>query len=303
MSTVLRHRTTALLAMLAAIGTAATASQATFSSPEAAASALVSAVRSGDYPLFLAIAGSPMSVFWNSGDELRDAIERDRFLDAAGHWAVKPDAGVPGRKLLYVGAFPQPFPAPLIYTGSAWRFDGDAGLAELTARSILRNEDAIVERCRLFRDAQFLYHGANGDGGPVFPSAIRSTPGKHDGLFWSGDGEDDESPLGPPFAAAAYAERLPGEQPRPLFGYYIRILTAQGPDALGGELDYRAGGVLRGGFALIAWPAVYGVDGFRSFLINRDGDVYQKDLGPDTSRVAGSMAAFNPDRSWRKIDE
>ena len=291
-----------LFVILASTCPAAPDSQTTFRSPNAAANALLAAVRSGDYAAFLSIAGRAMSGFWSSGDGERDGLERDLFVDAARKWDVRNEAPHSGRKLLCLGSQAVPVPAPLVYTGSGWRFDGDAGLAELTARRIIRNEDAIVTLSQRFREAEFLYAGTAWSGGRSFASKIRSTPGKRDGLFWTGEGEEDESPLGPGFAAAAYEEQEPGEQARPLFGYYLKVLTAQGADANGGELDYVTDAGLRKGFALIVWPAEYGVGGIRSFMINQLGYVYQKDLGPETAHVAESMAVFNPDASWRRLD-
>jgi hypothetical protein len=167
----------------------------------------------------------------------------------------------------------------------------------------LQNEAAVVNVCFGYVEAQLLYFRedhANG-GFLEFAQKIRSTPGKRDGLYWPLDGDEDESPLGPQFAAAAVTEDRSGAGSRPYFGYYFKVLLAQGPEAPGGARDYRVDGHLVTGFALIAWPAEHGVTGVRSFLVNHLGDVYAKDLGPDTPRVAASMPAFDPDRSWLKI--
>jgi len=295
------NRTLFLLLVLAAATSAGTGSQATFSSPDEAAKALVAAVESGNYPLFLTIAGTRMAEFWSVGDPVRDVLERERFLDEAHRNGIITVARADDQKVLYVGNIEEPFPAPLMKTGSGWRFDGQAGSVELAARRTRRNENAAVELCRRFRDAEFAYLGSDHRGTPTFAQTIRSTPGQRDGLFWNDAGGEDESPLGPFFASAAFAEKQSNEEPRPLFGYYFKILLAQGPDAYGGALDYCVKGRLRKGFALIAWPAEYGVDGVRSFLINHFGDVYQKDMGPDTSRMAECMEVFNPDRSWTRV--
>ena len=257
-----------------------------FDSPNEAAAALLAAMEAGDYGRFLSIAGPPMASFWNTGDPERDSFERERLLDAARRRGIKIAARGGDRGQLYLGDLPQPFPAPLVKTASGWRFDGDAGAQEVAARRIRRNELAAVELCRRLREAQFAYLERPRDGDAAFAQKIRSTPGRHDGLFWSGPGEEDQSPLGPTFAAAAFAERQPAESPRPLLGYYIRILPSQG---------------LRKGFALIAWPAEYGIDGVRSFLMNHLGDVYQNDLGPATGRTAERMTVFSPDRGWSRV--
>jgi len=280
---------------------AANGLQATFASPDEAANALLVALESDDYSLFLSVAGQQMAGFWSTGDPERGALDRGRFVEAAHRKWIQKDAGKGEGRMLYAGRIEQPFPAPLVKTDSGWRFDDDVGSKELATRRIRRNESAAIELCQRFHEAQYAYFRMAQGGVRSFSQKIRSTPGQRDGLFWSDGGEKDESPLGPPFAAAAFAERQPIEGARPLFGYYVKILSGQGPDAAGGALDYRTNGRLRKGFALIAWPAEYGIDGTQSFLINHLGDIYQKDLGAETGRIAGTMMVFNPDRSWRRF--
>jgi hypothetical protein len=170
-------------------------------------------------------------------------------------------------------------------------------------RGVAAGEAVIIDVCRSYVDAQLNYLGSvhNPDGFPAFAQRIRSTPGKRDGLYWPLDAGEDESPMGPNFAAAAITEAPPADNAHPFFGYYFKILLSQGPEASGGARDYRVNGRLIAGFALVAWPAEYGVTGVRSFLINHLGDVYAKDLGPDTERAAAGMSAFAPDRSWAKV--
>ena len=280
----------------------ALAAQENFRSPEEAAGALLGAFELNDFQHFVSVAGSRMAAFWTSGDPDRDAMERDLFLGAARKCGIRIDAGAAGRAMLYVGDLAEPFPAPLVRGDDGWRFDDDAGAAELTARRIRRNETAIMELCRRFREAEFVFRQLGHEQSQAFAQKIRSTPGQHDGLVWLERGEEDESPLGPLFAAAAFEDRGPGGEQRPLFGYYFRILTAQGPDAPGGALDYRVNGTLRKGFALVAWPAEYGVSGQHTFLINHLGDMYRKDLASDTGRLAEEMTVFNPDRSWTRFE-
>jgi hypothetical protein len=57
-----------------------------------------------------------------------------------------------------------------------------------------------------------------------------------------------------------------------------------------------------GGFAIVAWPAKHGSSGIMTFIVNQDGVVYQKNLGPDTSAVAAKMSVFDPDASWTKAE-
>lgn len=92
-----------------------------------------------------------------------------------------------------------------------------------------------------------------------------------------------------------------GGKPIPYEGYYFRILTAQGPNAEGGAKSYMASGRMTGGFALIAWPARFESSGIMTFIVGPDGDVFQKDLGPETARIAAAIATFNPDLTWARV--
>jgi hypothetical protein len=260
----------------------------TFPTPEKAASSLLMAIQSGNFPLFLSIAGNHMAEFWRTGDPEKDEIERYHFADAARRYGFKTDLYSRDKRILSVGNHEQLFPAPLVKTDSGWRFDDEAGFVELTTRRIHRNEIAAVESCRRFRDAEFTYFKLEA----AFTQKIRSTPGQSDGLVWSD--EEDESPMGPAFAAAAFMEQHPHEQPKPLFGYYFKIFADR--------LPHRENSPRSEGVALIAWPAEYSVDGFRTFVIDHLGDVYQKDLGSDTTRAVEGMTVFIPNQSWRKVD-
>jgi len=160
---------------------------------------------------------------------------------------------------------------------------------------------AAAAQCQRIREAQFAFRSLRPDEAGSFAKRIRSTPGHHDGLYWEDSETQEESLLGPVFAAAAFSEQSEGSAAEPLAGYYFRILIAQGPAAHGGAFDYRVKNQLRKGFAVVAWPARYGVDGVHTFVMSHTGDIYQKDLGPDTGREAESMTLFNPDRSWSHV--
>ena len=54
-----------------------------------------------------------------------------------------------------------------------------------------------------------------------------------------------------------------------------------------------------GGFALLAFPAQYGVSGVMTFVVNHEGVVYQKDLGRATARAEAEVSAFDPERRGR----
>ena len=59
---------------------------------------------------------------------------------------------------------------------------------------------------------------------------------------------------------------------------------------------------MKGGFALIAVPAEYGNSGIMTFMVNQDGKVFQKDLGPKTTQLAAKIDAFVPDKGWTKVE-
>ena len=62
-------------------------------------------------------------------------------------------------------------------------------------------------------------------------------------------------------------------------------------------------GGLLAGFALIAYPAAYGTTGVMTFIVNHYGDVYEKNLGPDTAKIAERITAYAPDASWRRGED
>lgn len=265
--------------------------QNTFASPAKAAQALAAAIAANDHPLFRSTVGLDLR-------DVLDAFPRLRFFDENPRILMNPDVKDSNRILLYVGDIGQPFPAPLVNTDSGWWFDAEAGAKQTADQRIRRNESAARELCLRYVNAQIEY-SSRGGGMPIFAQQIRSTPGLTDGLYWSDDG--DESPLGPSFAYAAFTEPQQDGGPRPLFGYYFKILLGQGSHAAGGPTDYRVNGRLRNGFALVAWPAMYGHSGLHTYLVNHLGRLYQKDLGTDSGRAAAEMSVFNPDRSWKLV--
>jgi hypothetical protein len=277
---------------------AADKAQATFSSPEKAVTALLFAVESGNFLLFLRVAGSQMAGFWSTGDPERDVIERHRFLDTFHLRATTPGSG----KVLYAGEGALNFPAPLIKTRAGWRFDGEAGSKEVAARRIRSDENAAMEFCQRFGEAEYAYFAMAPAGEHEFAARINGAAGKRDGLVWNGDGDGDESPLGPAFGAAALTEKRWPAVIKPLEGYYFKILAEQGPYAPGGAMDYREDGHMRNGFAIVAWPASYGSGGIHTFVMDQRGEIYQRDLGPATAGAARRMSAFDPGFGWNKVE-
>jgi hypothetical protein len=189
---------------------------------------------------------------------------------------------------------------------AGWRFDTAAGEEEVLSRRIGENELSTIETCLAFVDAQREYYSLNPDKSPLlhYAAQLMSSKGKRDGLYWETSEDEEPSPLGP-FVAEARSEGYKRNKAgrTPYHGYLYKLLTSQGANAPGGAYDYMAKGKLIGGFAMVAYPAEYGVSGVMTFLVNHDGVVYQKDLGPKTAAEAEKIAKFNPDDSWTKVKE
>jgi hypothetical protein len=239
-----------------------------------------------------------------SGDPVADRQARERFLQAydAGNKLVAQGETM----TLQVGANDWPFPIPLVKQGERWRFDPPQGREEILARRIGRNELYTMQICLAIVDAQREYYAQdrNNDGILEYARQFASTPGKRDGLYWPTQPGEQPSPLGDLMvrARAEGYRRAADGGPTPYYGYMYRILTAQGPSAPGGAHEYVVRGHMIGGFAVVAFPAQYGASGVMTFMVNQDGDVYQKDLGPNTRAAAMGMKTFNPDRTWTKVD-
>jgi len=296
-------RLTALTAVLLAFAMASPASaQQSFKSPQEAVDALVTAAKSRDRRAVLTVLGPDAADIVSSGDTVADDAARARVLEAydAKHEVVMEGAD---KAVLVIGSEDWPFPIPLLRKDDAWRFDTAAGRDEILFRRIGRNELSAIQVCLAYVDAQEDYADKGVAGNGVYAQRIVSTAGKKDGLYWPAEAGADTSPLGELAAAAAAEGYRPGGGRMPYHGYYFKVLTKQGPSASGGLIDYVVNGKMIGGFALIAYPAQYGNSGVMTFLVNHQGIVYEKDLGPDTARLASGTAEFNPDSGWQRIDD
>ena len=275
-----------------------------FVTPEDAVAALRVATATGDTSALRDVLG-PGAEDLQNPDQIQGRNELATFSKAlaqAHHLEKTSDT----RIILEVGEDFWPFPVPLVKQDGGWIFDTPAGKEELLNRRIGKNELATIPVMRAYVEAQREYAGSDHDGDGVLEYAQRlvSSPGKQDGLYWPADSEADESPLGPLVAYAVpegYTPELRAEEEverGPYQGYYFKILTRQGKHAPGGAYNYIINGNMIGGFALIAWPARYGTSGVMSFMVNQQGIVYQKDLGPKTSKLALGMKSYDPDPSW-----
>jgi hypothetical protein len=295
-----RRWSVALIA-IAILAIPAAQAQQTFKSPEEAASALAVAVKSGAAKDIVKVLGPDAAEIVDSGDSVADADARERFLSA---YDAKHSLSFEGDKkaTLILGPDDFPFPIPLTRNKTGWEFDTAAGRLEILYRRIGRNELDAIQTCLAYVDAQNEYADKDrtGAGKGVYAQRFVSSPGKKDGLYWPADG--DESPLGELVAEASAEGYKAGDEPRPYHGYYYRILTRQGPNALGGALSYVVDGKMIGGFALVAYPAEYGSSGVMTFVVNHSGTVYQKDLGERTETIAKRMTSFDPDQTWKKVE-
>jgi len=296
-------RLASLAPALLALGMAPVANaQQSFKTAQEAVDALVSAAKTGDRKAVLTVLGRDGADIVSSGDPIADASTRNRVIEA---YDAKRQVVMEGtdKAVLIIGQEDWPFPIPLVREGGTWRFDTAAGREEILYRRIGRNELSAIQTCLAFVDAQQEYAERGVAGNGVYAQRIVSRSGKKDGLYWPPESNADESPLGELAASAAAEGYRVGEQRAPYHGYYYKILTRQGPNAPGGTLDYIVRGSMIGGFALVAYPAEYRNSGVMTFLVNHRGDIYEKDLGPNTARVAASMTAFNPDNTWRRVTE
>jgi len=279
--------------------------QESFATPDEALKALVDDLKTDNLADQVKIFGPEIEPILNSGDPVADQNARERFV-AAVELNHRFD-GSGGKMILIIGKDDWPFPIPLKKVGERWQFDTAAGKEEILDRRIGENERSTIQTMLAYVDAQRDYTELQRQrsGTPEYAQRLLSTPGKMDGLYWPAQVGKPESPLGPLVAAAraaGYRKSAKSEGPAPYHGYFYKVLTAQGPDAPGGEVDYIVNGRMIGGFGLVAWPARYGDSGVMTFIVNHDGVVYQKNLGPQTTRLAAAINRFDPDPSWQKVE-
>jgi hypothetical protein len=294
----------ALIAVGLASGVAA-ADQRVFAGAEEATAALVDALSGSDTQLAEAILGSSGEKLLHSGDPVADRNARQRFLRAYTKQHRLEYKGV-AKAVLHVGQEDWPWPIPIVRNNGAWLFDSAAGADEILNRRIGKNELSTIQVCLAIVDAQREYASTDHDGSGVraFARRLVSTAGAKDGLYWPTDDVKESSPLGPLVARAVEEgySTSPTGKPVPYHGYFYRMLTGQGEHAKGGSYDYLVDGRMIGGFALVAYPARYGVSGIMTLIVNHDGVVYQKDLGKDSSELARSMTRFDPEQTWSRVE-
>lgn len=284
-------------------------SQTLFSSPEDALKTLVEAIKAKDKAVLDHIFG-PSGKDFRSGDVVQDASEFDeltRHIAEKTNLVKESDSKV----ILHIGKENWPFPIPIVKNNDQWFFDTEAGKEEILNRRIGENELITVLVCRSYVKAQREYVLKDWDGDGIFAYAqkLRSDPGKRNGLYWRAAPGEEVSPLGELLAKArmeGYKKKKAAfkeEEPTPFHGYYVKILTRQGKNAPGGKYKYIINGNMVGGFALVAFPSNWGKSGAMTFIVNQQGKVYQKNLGPNTMKIAQAMKSYNPDETWTHVKE
>jgi hypothetical protein len=288
-----------------ACGLSYAAGQKSFGSPEEAVKAMLEAVRTDNSSELIVIFGPAGEELIYSGDEAQDKAKRERFAKAYEEKNRLERIGEK-RVILHVGIDDWPMPIPIAKVGKRWQFKTEEGKREILARRIGRNELSAIQVCLAYVDAQIEYAEGRGKNQLAeYAQRFASGQGKKDGLCWEAKEGSPPSPMGPQIAIACketFVGSNSGEGPVPYHGYFYKILRGQGRNAPGGAYDYVIDGRMVGGFALIAYPARYGVSGVMTFVVNQDGVVYQKDLGKNTEKLANTVVLFDPDKTWQKVE-
>jgi hypothetical protein len=298
--------------------------QSTYASPDDAMQALVAAARAKDRSALEAIFG-PDHEQLLSGDEVEDANDLDDFAEAVGESAQLQKVS-DLKYTVVVGKNNYPLPIPIVQKDGKWLFDTKSGLEEVLNRRIGENELSAINTCRAYAIAQWEYFTEadwDHDGVAEYAQKFISSPGQHNGLYWETADDEKPSPLGKLVAAArdegygpkprssaasdeaakpASEKEAPAHSRAPYHGYYFKILKSQGPHAPGGKYSYLINGNMIAGYALLAYPDKWGNSGVMAFIINQQGRVYQKNLGPDTAKLATAITEYEPDTTWKLVE-
>jgi len=298
-------RAIALLLLLALPPMASAAAQQTFATPEAAADALQAAFKADDDAALLALFGEQYKDVIMTPDHAQNSVARERLATAMQNYRRLEEAG-PDRRILVIGDQAWPMPIPLVRENGVWHFATEEGVQEIVNRRIGANERDAIDVLLAYLNAQKEYASEErmGDGVLQYAQKLGSSPGKRDGLYWPADASkgEEESPFGPLVAESA-PYRKGHQAGDPYRGYHFLILTRQGKNAPGGAYSYLINGHMIAGFAMVAYPDAYGQSGVMTFIVSQSGKIYQKDLGAKTEKLASAMTEFNPDASWKLVED
>ena len=279
------------------------AGQQTFSSVADAAGALFAAMQAPDDRALLAILGPAGNEIISSGDPIEDLDARTNFTakyEEMHRFVTEPN----GTVTLVIGAENWPLPVPLVSKNEAWYFDTQAGKDEILSRRIAKNEIFAIQACRDLVDAQNQYYEKAPYGyAKEYAQKLVSDRGKHNGLYWEETGDQFDSPINPLIAYARQNQPASQVGSRvPFKGYFFRILTSQGPHASSGAKNYVVDGKMTEGFAFVAYPVEYRSSGVMTLIVDKSGMIYEKDLGPDATKLADKISTYDPDSSWHKAE-
>ncbi|HTY53667.1 MAG TPA: DUF2950 domain-containing protein [Candidatus Binataceae bacterium] len=283
-------------------GLAQAPNQKTFKTPDEAVTAMVKLLKERKFAKLGDLLGIKENAL-GSGDKVADKNDIALFLRRyreMHRFANGPD----GKYYLIVGAVNWPMPVPLAKSDAGWYFDGKYGAEELHYRRIGRDELDAIRICQEIVRAQKKYYSQTHDGvSNQYAQKLESSAGKQDGLYRESSVKSRPGQGGALLASASeqgYSSAASGN-PQEYYGYFYKLLSAQGANAPGGAKDYIQNGKMTGGFAVIAYPVDYRKSGVMTFMADADGQVYEKDLGPNTSSIAAGIKAFDPDKSWHKV--
>ena len=282
--------------------------QQEFATPEAAVTALAQAAEANDQARLDELFGPDYGWFRQAqqADPALAQLRFDRFRSALEEFRSLVPQGE-DRYTLAVGSYAWPFSIPIVQSGKSWRFDGAAGVEEMRDRMVGANELNAIAALDAIAVAQREYVLADHDGDGALEYALRvmSTPGQQDGLYWERDAADPDALPAPLELLKMLADAVLGERSdgSPFFGYYFRMLGAQGSSAAAGAYNYTINGHMVAGFAMIAWPAQYGETGVMTFILNQDHVIYENDLGENTAELVGSVSSFDPTEAWTPVDD
>jgi hypothetical protein len=277
--------------------------QRTFASAKDAGQVFFTAMQAQDERSLLSILGPAGKEVISSGDAEEDSDARVSFVvkyQEMHRFVTEPN----GTTALIIGAENWPFPIPLVKNNGSWYFDTPAGKDEILFRRIGKNELAAMDACRELVEAQREYFArSSGKLSRQFAQKLVSDEGRHNGLYWQGADNEFDSPVNP---LIAYAHGTgPKDQvggPVPFNGYFFRVLKSQGPHAPGGAKNYVVDGKMTAGFAFVAYPAEYRSSGVMTFIVDKSGTIYEKDLGLNTMKLAEAMTAYDPNSTWHKAE-
>jgi hypothetical protein len=267
--------------------------QQRFDSADAAAQAIIDAAGRNDTAQLHVILGPKGTSVVSCGDAQQDKAEQTEFAKLAGEkHELMPDQRNPNRVILSIGPEDWPFPVPIVLANGKWSFDASETKVEMAARHIGAHELDVIEIFTGYVEAQKKYaseyHGK--DGMLKYASHMSAANGTECLRQLVTEGLAEATWDGPKKPA------------KPYHGYYFRILDGQGPHAPGGARSYLVKGKLMGGFGLVAWPAQYGVTGIKTFIVNQDGMIFEKDIEPVAGGAAPAITKYDPDPSWSAVD-